>query len=174
MFKDLRANTPFYILYRGEKPYLEVGTVVSVSQPMPKMQTNFNTMFSQQPDMVVDVRVKVGDNTLTFEKLPASSVIADFSAASQNMVVSSNRDNIRTEVEIMLAQSRAIVESVNHHENVIIECEGILKGLNPTYAKEKDQEAEIKELNTKISELENKLGGIDEIKQMISSIILKQ
>jgi hypothetical protein len=57
---------------------------------------------------------------------------------------------------------------------VIIECEGILKGLNPTYAKEKDQEAEIKELNTKISELENKLGGIDEIKQMISSIILKQ
>ena len=67
----------------------------------------------------------------------------------------------------MLAQSRAIVESVHHHESVIVECESILKGLNPTYAKEKDQEAEIKGLNEKISELEKKLGGIEEIKQML-------
>jgi hypothetical protein len=167
MFKDLRINTPFYVLYRGEKPRLEIGSVLSVGQPMPKIPTSYNTMFPQQPDMVVDVRVKVGDNILTFEKLPASSVIADFAAASQNMVVSSNRDNIRTEVEIMLGQSKSVIESVNYHESVIVECDNILKELNPSYVKDQNQEAEIKELKAQISELKNQLGGIDEIKQML-------
>ena len=170
MFKDLRVNTPFYILYRGEKPRLEIGSVLSVSQPTPKVPTNFNTMYPQQPEMIVDVRIKAGDNTLTFEKLPAGNNIADFADGSQSMVVSSNRDNIRTEIEIMLGQSKSVIESVNYHESVMIECESILKGLNPSYAKEQNQEAEIKELRGQISELQNKLGSLDEIKQMIGDL----
>jgi len=167
MFKDLRLNTPFYILYRGEKPCLETGMVQSVSQPMPKMPTNYNAMYPQQPEMVVDIRIKVGDNILTFEKLPANSIIADFSAASQNMVVSSSRDSLKTEVEVMQAQSRTIVESVSYHEGVVVECDNILKELNPTYAKEKEYESEIKGLSEKIQQLEQKLGGIEDIKQML-------
>lgn len=171
MFKDLRPNAPFFVLHRGEKPVLETGSIVSVSQPVPKMPTNYNAMYPQQPEMVVDVRVKVGTNTLTFEKLPANNAIADFSSNGQsNVVVASNRDMIRTEIETMHTQSKGIIDSLPYHQSVMSECESILKTINPSYAKEKEQENEIKGLNAKISELEKKLGGIDDIKQMLSNI----
>ena len=169
MFKDTRINSPFYILHRGDKPRLETGTVQAVSQPVPKMPVNYNAMYPQQPDMVVDIKVKVGDSVLTFEKLPAGSVIADFAAASQNMVVSTVRDNIRAEIEVMQSQSRSILESVVYHETVVAECDTILKDLNPTYAKEKEQEEEIKRLRDEISEMKRSLGGIEEIKQLLKS-----
>lgn len=172
MFKDLRANTPFYILYRGENPRLETGSIVGVSQPVAKMPTNYNAMYPQQPEMVVDVRVKVGQNTLTFEKLPANNAIADFApngiqSAGSNVVVSSNRDMIRTEIETMHAQSKGIVDSIGYHQGVMSECEEILKTLNPSFAKEKEQEETIRGLEDKIAKLESKLGGIDEIKSLL-------
>lgn len=172
MFKDLRANAPFYILYRGEKPRLETGTIVGVSQPVAKMPTNYNAMYPQQPEMVVDVRVKVGQSTITFEKLPANNTIADFApngiqSSGNNVVVSSNRDMIRTEIETMLGQSKGIIDSISYHQGVVSECEEILKTLNPTFAKEKEQEDTIKGLEDKIAKLESKLGGIDEIKSLL-------
>lgn len=175
MFKDLRPNTLFYVLYRGETPKLETGTVVSVSPPMPKPPTHYNAMYPQQPEMVVDVKVKVGANTLTFEKLPAASAIADFTpgGGSQNVVVSTNRDMMRTEVEAMLGQSRAIVESIGYHQKVVGECEAILHALDPSYAKGKEREDEIKGLKDELSTLRDKLGGIDEIKKILAGMSQK-
>lgn len=168
MFKDLRPNTPFFILYRGDKPKLEAGSVVSVSQPIAKMPTNYNAMYPQQPEMVVDVKVKVGTNTLTFEKLPAGSSIADFSQNGvSNVVVSSNRDMIRTEIETMYSQSKGIIDSVSYHQGVMSECEDILKSLNPSFAKEQEQEETIKAMRIKMEKMEAQLSGIDEIKKLL-------
>ena len=170
MFKDLRQNAPLYVLYRGEKPRLETGSILSVGQPVPKMLTNYNALYPQQPEMVVDVCVKIGSETITFEKLPASSVIADFAStgnATNNIVISSSKDAIRTEVETMLTQSKNIVDSVSYHQGVVQECEEMLKGLNPSFAKDKEQEKTIKDLQDKIAGLESKLSGIDDIKALL-------
>lgn len=168
MFKDMRPNAPLYILHRGEVPRLETGSIVSVSQPVPKAPAHYNAMFPQQQEMVVDVRAKIGGNTITFEKLPAALTIADFNATGSNVVVSSSREAIRSEVEAMLSQSRAIIESVGHHESVAQSCTDILKGLDPSYAKDREQTAEIQGLNTKIADMEKKLSGIDDIKKMLA------
>lgn len=173
MFKDLRQNSPFYILYKGEKPRLETGSVSSVSQPMPKPMVNYNAMMPQQPEMVVDVKIKVGNNILTFEKLPAANTIADFSMngndLSQNVVISSNRDMIKTEIETMLSQSKSILESASYHQNVINECEDILKQVNPTFAKEKQQESTISNLEERTKNMENQLGSLlNRIEQLLS------
>ena len=158
MFKDLRQNTPLYVLYRGEKPRLETGSVLSVGQPVPKMPTNYNAIYPQQPDMVVDVCVKIGSETITFEKLPAGSVIADFASVgntTNNIVISSSRDAIRTEIETMFTQSKNIVDSVSYHQGVVQECEEILKGLNPSFAKDKEYENTIKKLEKEMSEMKS-------------------
>nr|DAI58792.1 MAG TPA: hypothetical protein [Crassvirales sp.] len=42
MFQNLRANSQLYILHKEATPYIEVGQVVSISQPQPKFPvTNF-------------------------------------------------------------------------------------------------------------------------------------
>ena len=40
MFSNLRTNSQLYILHRDTTPYIEIGQVVSVSQPRPRFQTN--------------------------------------------------------------------------------------------------------------------------------------
>ena len=170
MFKDLRQNAPFYILHRGERPRLETGSVLSVSQPEPKMPTNYNAMYPQQPDMVVSVRVKIGSESVTFEKLPSGNTIADFAPNGNqvnNIVVSSNKDAIRTEIETMLTQSKGIVESIDYHQGVVSECEEMLKGLSPSFAKDKEQEETIKNLEKELADVKKQLSGIDEIKNLL-------
>lgn len=180
MFKDLRPNTPFYILTRGENPTLEIGSVVSVSQPMAKPVTQFNAMFPPPPEMVVDLKIKIGQNNFDFQKLPATAAIADFAPngmqnATQNIVVSSNRDLIKAEIETMLAQSKGIVESVGHHEKVMKSCSEMLLSLNPALAKEMEQADEIQKLKQQIADMQKaqtesqqaQMTSFNELKQLL-------
>ena len=58
----LRQNSLFYILEKGDKLNLKVGQVVNVSNPQPKYNQFQTTMpYNPQQEMVVDVKVKVGD-----------------------------------------------------------------------------------------------------------------
>ncbi len=78
MFSGLRTNSLFYILEKGEKPVLKVGQVSSVSNPSPKYgQYPTTPMFGQQMETVVDVSVKVGDETMEFKQLPSNLSIAN-------------------------------------------------------------------------------------------------
>lgn len=165
MFQSLRQANPFYILYKGEKPRCEVGTVVSVSNPTPKFQNQFNT-YQNTPEMVVDVKVKVGDNTYAFPQLPASMSVADVNQDGVTATISSSREAINTEVENMLHRSQEIIDSVDYHHNVIDSCNDMLKELNPRYAKEKQQEEDIAALKTQ-------MGGIEGTLQSMQSMLSK-
>ena len=169
MFKDLRPNAPFYVFDKGDDVGLQVGAVASVSQPVVKPQANFNSGYQFQPEYIVDVSIKVGDDVLTFKQLPANLDIADFPAnGGQRVVVASNRELIRAEIEAVLSNSRAVIDSVDRHKETVGRCEGILNGLNPSFAKEREQEETIKDLQEKIALLESKLGGIDDIKSLLA------
>lgn len=165
MFQSLRQSNPFYILYKGEKPKCEIGSVVSVSNPTPKFQNQFNS-YQNAPEMVVDVKVKVGENTYTFPQLPASMTVADVNQDGLTATISSSREAINTEVENMLHRSQEIIESVDFHHNVIDSCNDMLKELNPRYAKERQQEEDIQLLK-------NKMGGIEGTLQNLEGMLAK-
>ena len=168
MFKDLRPGSSFFIFEKGEKTNLQTGSVVAVGQPTIKPQANFNTVYPHQPEYTVDIRIKVGEEFLNFNQLPANLAIADSQTnTNQKIVVSESRDLIRAEIETTMANSKAIVESVPKHERIINECEEILQQINPSFAKEKEQKEVIKGLEDKIANLEKQLGGIAEIKNML-------
>lgn len=59
-----------------------------------------------------------------------------------------------------LRDSKSIVDSVPYHNNVISACEGILKDLNPRFAKEKERDEDISNLKTKIGGIETKMDRI--------------
>ena len=69
MFQSLRPNSQIFILHKDGRPVLETGSVVSVSMPMPKYQVP--PLFGQPQEMVVDLVVKVNNQDITYQKLPA-------------------------------------------------------------------------------------------------------
>ena len=153
MFQGLRNNSLFYVLDKGENPNLQIGQVVSVSNPQTKYPS-FNNGFTPQPmETVVDVKVKLGDEEVDFKQLPANGQIAN----DKNLVVSDNKDAMSAEVDAMLRQSKAILESVDYHERVVKSCEGMLQQLNPQIAKEKEQTEKINKLEGKVSGIEGKI-----------------
>lgn len=123
MFQSIRQGQQFFILHKGENPRCDVGTVVSVSNPVPKYQNGYTAYPLPQNEMVVDVKVKVGDDTLDFQKLPANLSIADFSQIGGNVVVSESKDAINAEIEAMKISSVRVVESVQYHQKVIKSCD---------------------------------------------------
>lgn len=161
MFSGLRTNSLFYILEKGETPVLKIGNVASVSNPLPKYgQFSPTPMFNQQNDTVVDITVKVGDETLDFKQLPSNLTIANI---GQNVVVSESKETMNAEVEAMLRNSRSVLDSVTYHESVISSCDVILRELNPQLAKEKAQEEKIGVLEDQMKELGSTLGSIQKM-----------
>lgn len=153
MFQGLRRNSLLYVLDKGENPNLRIGQVISTSNPQTKYPT-FNNGFTPQPmETVVDVKVKLGDEEVDFKKLPANGQIAN----DKNLVVSDNKDAMSAEVDAMLRQSKAILESVDYHKRVVDSCEGMLQQLNPQIAKEKEQTEKINKLEGKVSGIEGKI-----------------
>lgn len=153
MFQGLRTNSLFYVLDKGENPNLKIGQVVSISNPQTRYPS-FNNGFTPQPmETVVDVKVKLGDEEVDFKQLPANGQIAN----DKNLVVSDSKDAMSSEVDAMLRQSRAILESVDYHERVVKSCEGMLLRLNPQIAKEKEQSEKISKLEGKVSGVEDKV-----------------
>ncbi|MBS5410800.1 hypothetical protein [Bacteroides thetaiotaomicron] len=162
MFQSLRQSNIFYILQKGENPELKVGQVVSVSNPQPKYgQYVPGQNYAQNMETVVDVSVKVGEETIDFKQLPANLSIANF--GMNGVVVSESREAMNAEVESMLRTSRHVIESVPFHENVISSCDVILRELNPQLAKEKQQEEKIGVLEQKVSGVENTLTDIKDM-----------
>ena len=73
MFSGLRTNSIFYVLDKNSEPKLQIGQVVSVSNPQPKFPTYQPGQFSPQPmESVVDIRVKLPDGEMEFKQLPSN------------------------------------------------------------------------------------------------------
>lgn len=149
MFQGLRQGGLFYILDKGDDMNLKIGQVVSVSNPQPKYNQFGSSAYGTE--MVVDAKVKVGDDVMEFKQLFASANIAN----SGNLVVSDSREAMSAEVEGLLRSSQQILDSIPYHEKVITSCDTMLRELNPQFAKEKEQEE-------KIDALEERMGNIDD------------
>ena len=157
MFSSSRQGNLFYILSKGEKPSVKIGQVESVSNPVPKYPTfNPQQPYNPQPEMLVDIKAKCGEEVMDFQKLPANGEVY----AYPNAIVSDKKEAIVSEVEAMLQISRQIVDSVPYHESVITHCDEILKELNPQLAKEKLHEEKIGALEGQVKGLKEDLGDI--------------
>lgn len=156
MFSNLRTNSQVYILHKESSPYVDVGTVVSVSQPVPKFPMN---NFMNQQELVVDVTVKINDNTVTLQKLPANLDIAD-QGINGNMVITTSREAMNAEVDALRQKSLGILNSVEYHQKVVQDCEILLQRLNPEFAEQRQQKQEIDTLKAQMSEM---MSGMKEL-----------
>jgi ribosome-associated translation inhibitor RaiA len=161
MFSGLRQAGLFYILEKGEELKLRIGQVISVSNPQPKYG---QYSYGSQPEMTVDVRVKVDEETLEFKQLNANANIAN----SGSVIVSDSKEAMNAEVEGLLRTSKGVLDSVSYHEKVLASCDAILRELNPSFKKEKEQEEKMSMLEDEVIGIKDTLG---EMMNMLSSAL---
>lgn len=166
MFQSLRPNNQLYIL-RKEKPSLEIGSVVSVSMPVPKYQ--MQPTFGQPQEMVVDIVAKVNNQDITYQKIPATLDIADFGTGG--IVLSDSREAMNSEVLSLKKKSADIIDSIDYHKEVISNCEAILSDLNPEFAEKQEQKKELDSLKLQMQEMSKNISSLMEAnKQLIAKI----
>lgn len=160
MFQSLRASNQFYILHKEGVPLVETGTVVSVSSPRPKFQ--FPQSFGQPQETVVDVVVRVNDNTTTFQNLPSGADIADF-GQNGDIVVATSKDAINSELSALRQRNVDIINSIDFRKSVIEGCDKALRDLNPEYAEKQKQREEIDVMRRDMDEMRR---GMSELMNM--------
>lgn len=155
MFQSLRPNNQIFILHK-DKPSLEVGSVISVSLPTPKYPVQ--PMFGQPQEMVVDIIAKINNQDVTYQKIPANLDVADF--GNNSIVLSDNKEAMNSEIMCLKQRSLDIINSVEYHNEVILECDRLLNSLNPDLAEKQAQNDKIHKLEQqleKLMDINNKL-----------------
>lgn len=152
MFGTLRAGSLLYILNKGENPSLSVGQVLSVTPPRPKVGGQFmpNPL---QMEQVIDINVKVGDDTKTFSGVNTALSIVDTGA--NNYVISDDKQAITNEIEAFGTLSQNALNSIPYHKKVVAACKQMMLELNPNLQKEADRDTKISSLEKEIAEMKS-------------------
>lgn len=166
MFQSLRANNIVYVLHKGTRPYVETGTVVNVTPPVPKF--NVPQQFGQPQEFVVDVAVRVGDQTTTYQKLPANLDIADFGNNGQ-VVLSTSKDAMNSEVAALKQKSVDILASIDAHKEIISGCDEILQSINPEYAERQRNEKEMSEMRSQMAQMAQQMSNMMAMMSQLSA-----
>ena len=148
MFQNLRENSQLFILHKDGNPYLEYGTVASVTAPTPKYPVSPAPMGTfPQMEMVVDIMVNIGGQVVPLKDLKANADIDD----NGTVVVSCSKDAINSEVSMMRQKSMDILSSTDYHKNVMACCDKMLNDLNPEIAAKRKQDEEIRSMKEQMN-----------------------
>lgn len=154
MFSSVRQGTTIYVLDKTGIPSLKVGQVVTFGTPVPKFNTSTPGVgIGLNTEMVIDIRVKSGDQEYDFKQLPCSQSVADYG----NAVISDNREGMLSEVDNVKRRSEDELSRTEYNNNVLSACDEIFKTLNPSYAKDKERDDAIKSLNDRFTNLEHSM-----------------
>lgn len=145
MFSALNQGSSIYILDKYPKPTYKVGEIIGVSQP----RFGFNNQAT------VDLKVKIDDSIQDFNSLPSISGLSTYN--NGKVVISETKQGIQNEVEGLLQNSKGILENIPMYEENIKECESILKQLNPQFARDKERDDKLLDLEYRFGNFESKL-----------------
>ena len=148
MFSALAQGSSVYILDKTSSPKYLIGEVVGVSQP----KINFNGQST------VDLRVNVDGSVQEFSNLLSINSISTYNGGK--IIISETKQGIQNEIESILDNSRKIVDNIDFYKQNIIDCEEILKQLNPQFAKDKERDDRLFNLESRFDGVESKLDKI--------------
>lgn len=160
MFQSVRPNSQVFIFHKTSNPFLEIGYVTN--QPLAKPKYAIPQSFGQPQEMVVDLVVKVGNNTVNLNGMPAQLDIADSYTNGESIVVSTSREAMNAEVLNNKQKSLDVIDSVSLHKELIPKYDAILGQLNPEYAEKQTQKEEMNELKNQVNSLTQQVGRLVE------------
>ena len=153
MFSALNQGSLVYILDKTDKLKYNIGEVVGTTIPQ------FSTDGTNQ--MVMNIKVKVGDVTTDFNNIPSNSSIVTYKGGKT--IIAETKQQIQAEVESILHKANYTLEHIEDIKDEAEQAESILKSIDTNYAKDKARDEEIASLKDKVSGVESKLDKILDI-----------
>lgn len=160
MFQALRQGSQLYILAKNAKGLdLKIGVVESISAP----KTQYQSFQPYNQETTVSIKVKVGEDYMTFDGVPSNLSVANF--GEKGVIISETREAVLTEVEAMMMASQSAIakETIDYHNAVLKTGDEIVKELNPTYKKDKERDETISSLKTDIAGLKSDMRDLTEM-----------
>ena len=147
MFSALSQGSSIYLLDKTSSPKFLVGEIVGVTQP----KYSFN-------QATVDLKVKIEDSVQEFNNLPSINSMSTYN--SGKLLISETKQGIQNEVETILNNSQNILSNINTYKQTVKDCENILKQINPQFAKDKERDDRLQNLESRFDGVESKLDKI--------------
>ena len=151
MFSALSQGSPIYLLDKTSTPDYKIGEIVGVSYP--KMNP-----YNVGPQNTVDLKVKIDGEIQEFNSIPSINSVVSYN--SGKIIISESKQGIQTEVENILQNSKQILNSMDTYKQNVIDCENILKQLNPQFAIDKERDERLSNLENRFDGFESKLDKI--------------
>ncbi len=159
MFQSVRPNSPVYLFHKGDNAKLDTGYITAQPVIHPKNQM---MQFGQPQELAADIIVRVGNETINLKNLPAQMDTSDTFIDGENIVVSTSKEAMNTEVLSEKQKSINIINSKSFHEERITKLDEILSSLNPDFAEKQSQREEIAELKSQVGSLSEQVGRLVE------------
>lgn len=148
MFSALTQGSSIYLLDKTSIPEFKIGEIVGVSLPKYGLNT-------------VDLKVKIDDIVQEFNNLPSINSISTYN--NGKIIISETKQGIQNEVESILQNRKNILDNIEKYKQEVTECESILKQVNPQFAKDKEREERLSNLEDRFGNVESKLDKIFEL-----------
>lgn len=148
MFSALTQGSSIYLLDKTSVPEFKIGEIVGVSLPKYGLNT-------------VDLKVKIDDIVQEFNNLPSINSISTYN--NGKIIISETKQGIQNEVESILQNRKNILDNIEKYKQEVTECEFILKQVNPQFAKDKEREERLSNLEDRFGNVESKLDKIFEL-----------
>ena len=130
MFSNLNPGNVIYVLDIKNNYNVLTGQVNKVTPIRPKYNPNtIGFMYGQGNEMVVDIYATVNGEHKEFREVPSSAVTADF--GSDTVVLADSKDAMIGYLNVTYQNSKAVVESREKNEQIMINCQKALDQLNP-------------------------------------------
>ena len=161
MFSALNQGSLLYILDKTDQPKSKIGQITGISQPKIDYSQQYGGFNSPS---TIDLKVNIDGSTYEYNSIPSSNSIVTYN--NGKVTISETKQGLQSEVETILQNSRQIVEKIDTYKQNIIDCENILKELNPQFAKDKERDA-------RLNSLEERFGGVEDRLDKIINLINK-
>lgn len=149
MFSGLSQGSLVYILDKTDTIKFCVGEVIGTTIPQ------FSTDGS---GMVMKLTIKTGGNIVEYNNVPSTSTVVSYH--NGKLVVAESKQSIQSEVETMLHNAKHTVEHIEDYRQQIVQCEEVLKELNPQYAKDKARDEDIAGLKNEVAGIKGDIAKI--------------
>lgn len=150
LFKDLKIGYPVYIFHKDGEKRITQGKVTAISPSRLPQTPSLQTM-----QMVVDVTIDDGGSSRTYTIPDNLSV-----TYSNNLVLSTDRDGVIREVEILRNQCADELAKIDEYRKSVSECEKILAEWNPVFREKRETEERFSKLETSMSDLKSMMSGL--------------
>lgn len=147
MFSALSQGSLIHILEKTDGLKYRIGEVIGITQPSQFGGTYSNPSFIN-PGTPVTIKVNVNGEIREFPEVAAGQTVMSYNGG--RLIISENVQGIRNEIESIHKRNKQILANKEYYEKEILECENIMKEINPQFAQNKERDDRINNLESKL------------------------